>query len=143
MIHTLCRDRAFLRAAVVGVALLAGLLVQSAQAGEVDAEILKQIRPKMQGFVDQHVVSGTVTVVGRKSGIVSLEAVGLRNIAANEPMQADTLFRIASMTKPITSLGIMQLAEQGKLSVNDPVEKHLPEFKGQRLVSKKEGTFSR
>lgn len=123
-----------------GLALVAtGLTVQPARAGEGNEEALKQIRLKMQEYVDQQVVSGAVTLVGRKSGIVSLQAVGLRNISANEPMTPDTVFRIASMTKPITAIGIMQLAEQGKLSVDDPVEKHLPEFKGQRLIVKRDG----
>ena len=54
-------------------------------------------------------------------------------------MRSDTLFRIASMTKPITAIGIMILVDEGKLAVDDPVEKHLPEFRGQMLVAEQSG----
>jgi CubicO group peptidase (beta-lactamase class C family) len=58
-------------------------------------------------------------------------------------MRPDTLFRIASMTKPITAIGIMMLAEEGKLAIDDPVERHLPEFRGQRMVAERsEETFT-
>ena len=94
----------------------------------------------MQQFVDQGQIAGAVTVVGRHDLILSYEAVGLRDIEARQPMTKDTLFRIASMTKPITAIGIMILAEEGKLSVDDPVEKHLPEFHGQMLASHNDGS---
>ncbi len=102
-----------------------------------DAGKFAKIRPAMQGFVDSEEVSGVVTVVGRKDGIVSHEAIGLRDIDKKAPMAKDTLFRIASMTKPITAIGIMMLVDEGKLSVDDPVEKHLPEFKGQMLAAER------
>jgi CubicO group peptidase (beta-lactamase class C family) len=57
-------------------------------------------------------------------------------------MRPDTLFRIASMTKPITAIGIMMLADEGKLKVDDPVEKHLPEFRGQMLVAERSGDMT-
>ena len=93
------------------------------------------IRDRMQRFVDEGEISGAVTVVGHASGIVHHEAVGLAKIEGNVPMLKDTMFRIASMTKPITAMGVMLLVEEGKIAVDDPVEKHLPEFKGQMLVS--------
>jgi CubicO group peptidase (beta-lactamase class C family) len=92
------------------------------------------IRARMQAFVDRHDIAGAVTVVGRKDAIVSYEAVGSQNLESGQPMTKDAIFRIASMTKPVTALGIMILADEGKLSVEDPVEKHLPAFKGQMLV---------
>ena len=82
-------------------------------------------------------IAGAVTVVGNSQGIASFEAVGSANIAQNRPMAPDTLFRIASMTKPITAIGVMMLVEEGKLSVDDPVEKILPEFQGQMIVASK------
>lgn len=88
----------------------------------------------MQGFVDQQQISGAVTVVGRADAILGFAATGKRDLETNQPMTADTLFRIASMTKPVTALGIMLLVDEGKLSIDDPVEKHLPEFRGQMLV---------
>jgi CubicO group peptidase (beta-lactamase class C family) len=98
-----------------------------------------RIRARMREFVAQGEISGSVTLVGRRDQVVSLEAVGLRSIEDGLPMRPDTLFRIASMTKPITAIGIMMLAEEGKLSVDDPVEKHLPEFRGQMMVAARSG----
>jgi CubicO group peptidase (beta-lactamase class C family) len=91
----------------------------------------------MQPFVDSGEISGAVTVVGRKDAIVSHEAIGLQNLEARAPMAMYALFRIASMTKPITAIGIMILADEGKLTVEDPVEKYLPEFRGQMLVAER------
>ena len=92
------------------------------------------VRARMQPFVDQGEISGAVTVVGRKDAIVTYETIGLQNLETRTPMAKDTLFRIASMTKPITAIGILILADEGKLKVEDPVEKYLPEFHGQMVV---------
>jgi len=120
---------------VVLVALLAVLgWVAAAAAAEPDPARLAEIRPRMQQFVDRGEISGAVTLVGRHDRVVSLEAVGLRDLAAKAPMQPDTIFRIASMTKPITAAGIMILVDEGKLSIEDPVEKHLPEFRNMQVV---------
>src|SRR5262249_48631543 len=73
-------------------------------------------------------------VVGHKDGIVSCEAVGSLSLESQRAMPKDALFRIASMTKPITALGIMILADEAKLAGDDPVKKHLPEFRGQMLI---------
>jgi len=100
---------------------------------------LAAIAPRMQQFVDEGTVAGAVTVVGSSKGIVHHEAVGFQNLETKQPLTKDALFRIASMTKPITAIGIMQLQDEGKLSVDDPVEKHLPEFKGQLLIEKRDG----
>ncbi len=96
---------------------------------------LKGIPPAMQKFVDSNDLSGAVTVVGRKDGVVAFDVIGQRDIAAKAPMTKDTLFRIASMTKPVTAIGIMILADEGKLSPDDDVSKHLPEFTGQMLLA--------
>jgi CubicO group peptidase (beta-lactamase class C family)/cephalosporin-C deacetylase-like acetyl esterase len=108
-----------------------------ARAAEPDRAKLARIRSRMQAFVDDHAIAGAVTVVGTSKGIVSLEAVGRLRLENGEAMPKDALFRIASMTKPITAAGIMILADQGKLSVDDLVEKHLPEFRGQWLVAER------
>jgi CubicO group peptidase (beta-lactamase class C family) len=104
-------------------------------AGEPDQALLARIPISVQQFVEQHQISGAVTVIGTHDRILRLDAVGLRDIAANEPMAPDTMFRIASMTKPVTAIGIMLLADEGKLSVEDDLEKHLPEFRGQILAA--------
>jgi CubicO group peptidase (beta-lactamase class C family) len=99
---------------------------------------LAEIPARMQKFVDSNDLSGAVTVSGNAKEIVHIAAVGKADIAKNKPMTEDTIFRIASMTKPITALAIMILQDEGKLSVDDAVEKHLPEFKGQMMVEKKD-----
>jgi CubicO group peptidase (beta-lactamase class C family) len=120
------------------VAFLAWLAVPiPASAAELDEARLGQIRTRMQKFVEDGVIAGSVTVVGTSKGTASLEAVGFRRLESREPMTADSLFRIASMTKPITAVGIQILAEEGKLKVEDAVEKHLPEFRGQWLIAER------
>ncbi len=120
--------------------LLASALLTLPLSGSVRAasDLDRRIRARMQRFLDQGDVPGVVTLAGTRSEVTSLVALGHRNLQGGA-MKSDTLFRIASMTKPITALAVMQLAEQGKLSVDDPVEKHLPEFKGQMLVRAHEG----
>lgn len=109
--------------------------VASAQTADVGGGVqpVTPIQTRLTKFVDANDLSGAVAVVGRADEILSFDAVGLADVASKKLMQRDTLFRIASMTKPITALGVMMLADEGKLSPDDPVEKHLPEFKGQKL----------
>lgn len=99
---------------------------------------LGEIAPKMQAHVDSGEVSGVVTLVSNKAAILHHEAVGKADLAAGRVMKKDDLFRIMSMTKPVTAVGILILQDEGKLSVNDPVEKYLPEFKGQMLVESRQ-----
>ena len=108
-------------------------------AADWDPERSSKIRERMQRFVDDHQIAGAVTLVGSRDRVLSLEAVGRRDLEANEPMRPDSLFRIASMTKPITAIGVMMLVDDDKLSIADPVEKHLPEFRGQMMVTERSG----
>ena len=119
--------------------LLFATLAAPLMAVEFDPSKLVQIKTKMQSYVDQKVIAGAVTVVGSRNSIASLEAVGFQKLETKQPMPHDALFRIASMTKPITAIGIMILQEERKLSVEDLVEKHLPEFRGQRIVASRDG----
>ncbi|HVX12931.1 MAG TPA: serine hydrolase domain-containing protein [Pirellulales bacterium] len=96
------------------------------------------VQAAMQPFVDSGEVAGLVTFVGTKDGVLDVQALGMADLEHQVPMKRDTIFRIASMTKPITALAVMQLVEQGKVRVEDPVEKYLPEFKGQMLVASRE-----
>ncbi|MCI0703878.1 MAG: beta-lactamase family protein [Planctomycetia bacterium] len=105
-----------------------------AQPPVANPDKLAAIKPAMQKFVDSGDISGAVTVVGRKDGVIAYDTIGQRDIAAKQPMTKDTLFRIASMTKPITAIGIMILFDEGKLNPDDDVSKHLPEFTGQMLL---------
>ena len=121
-----------------GLLLLLGwclLVGRGVPAEQPDKTKLAGIRARMQQFVDQKLIAGAVTLVGTHDQVLSLETVGSQNLDSATPMRPDTLFRIASMTKPITATGIMILVDEGKLSIDDPVEKHLPEFRGQMLVA--------
>lgn len=91
----------------------------------------------MQAFVDKHELAGAVTLVWRGDQLICHEAVGYQDLETKTPMAKDSLFWIASMTKPITAMGVMMLIEEGKLSLDDPVAKHLPEFRGQMLLKEK------
>jgi len=114
------------------------LVVAAASRGQDAAgDALERIGPAMQKFVDSRDIAGAVTVVGRADGIKHHTAVGYRDLGSKDPMAKDTLFRIASMTKPITAIGIMILADEEKLSPEDDVAKHLPEFTGQMLVAER------
>lgn len=95
------------------------------------------IREAIQPFVDNGEISGAVTLLVKDSTIVNFEAFGLADIETQRPMKKDDLFWIASMTKPIVGIALMMLAEEGKLDLQDPVEKHLPEFKNPWLVAEK------
>src|ERR1700733_1537757 len=84
----------------------------------------------MQAAVDAREVSGAVTVVVTKDKVLHLETTGLADIAAKKPMRPDTLFWIASMTKPITAVSVLMLQDEGKLNITDPVAKYIPAFGG-------------
>ncbi|WP_439629243.1 serine hydrolase domain-containing protein [Gemmata sp.] len=122
------------------LALLAGAFAASLAAAPPavpHADKLDAVPARMQKFVESDDLAGAVCVIGRGDGVVHESAVGFRDLAAKAHMQKDTLFRIASMTKPVTAIGIMILADEGKLSPDDDVAKHLPEFTGQMLAGEK------
>lgn len=104
---------------------------------EEDGKLSAQITERMGRFVADKEIAGAVTLVGRSDQILSLVAVGQQNVEDHLPMRPDTMFRIASMTKPITGIGVMMLVEAGKLALDDTVEKHLPDFRGQMMVASK------
>ena len=92
------------------------------------------VRVVMNGFVANNVIAGSVTAVATKSDILSLETTGFANLEKKTTMPLDALFWIASMTKPMAAVCVLQLQEAGKLSIEDSVKKHLPEFAGQWMV---------
>ena len=94
----------------------------------MDAETLAKIPQAMRKFVEAKEVSGVVALVARKGKVVHLSAVGQADVEDNRPMREDTVFAIASMTKPITATAVMILQDEGKLSIDDPVSKYIPEF---------------
>jgi CubicO group peptidase (beta-lactamase class C family) len=106
-------------------------------AAEFDKAKLAALKPALHKFIDEKQLAGVVAAVGNSAGLVQVETAGWRNVEKQSAMTEDALFRIASMTKPIVAMTVMMLQDEGKLSVEDPVEKHLPEFKGQLLVASK------
>ena len=84
----------------------------------------------MQEFVDKGEAAGVVTLIATKDRVIHLSAAGKTDLAKDRKMRTDDIFWIASMSKPITSVCIAILADDGKLSFDDPLAKHLPEFAG-------------
>ena len=97
-----------------------------------------RIASALQPFVDHHTLAGAVTLVANKDKFLDVATVGFADITAKKPMRADALFWIASMSKPITAAALMILVDEGKVNVNDPVEKYLPEFKDQMVVAEQD-----
>ena len=103
-------------------------------AAGMDAARLARIPQRMQEFVTAGKAAGIVTLVARHGHLASLDATGFQDLETKTAMRTDTIFRIASLTKPVTCAGIMKLVDEGRISVLDPVEKYVPEFKGQKVV---------
>lgn len=92
---------------------------------------LSKMHDVMQGYIDREELAGTVTLVARHGKVVHFEAQGQRFVEENLPMTPDTLFRIASMTKPIATVALMMLYEDGHFKLTDPISKWMPEYADQ------------
>lgn len=99
------------------------------------ADGLADLNDQMHALVDQQLLAGVVTLVARHGEIVNLDAYGVLDVSAATPapVQADSIFRLASMTKPITGAAMMLLWEEGKWALDDPVARHIPEFEGLKV----------
>ena len=95
----------------------------------LSSERLSRISGTLKAHIEKGVIPGAVALVARKGKIAYFESFGMRDLETSSPMQKDTIFQIYSMTKPITSVGIMMLQEQGRIYLGDPVSKYIPEFK--------------
>ena len=115
-----------LRLLLLGVALTAQ--DPDPRKAGLDPQKLSALGPKLQEFIDRNEAAGLVTLVVRRGHVASLETAGWQDFENKVPMKADTIFRIASMTKPVTSIALLMLEEEGKLSIDDPVAKFVPEF---------------
>ena len=104
-------------------------------------EKLAQITPALQKTVDAGDLSGFVTLIWQNGETVRLNTVGKRNIGANLSMTGDTLFRIASMTKPITSVAALMLMEEGRFKLSDPITTWAPEFADMRVLRRANGVL--
>ena len=124
--------------------LLAALLALPLAAGNVpagkpedagmSAERLQRIHQAIQRHIDAGEISGAVTLVARRGRMVHFEAHGLMDLESKKPMAKDAIFRLASMSKPITSVAVMMLVEDGSIRLTDPVSKFIPEFKDMKVA---------
>ena len=119
--------------AVGGLAHTADITLASPESVGFSAEGLKAYQNALRALVDQQRLAGFTTLVARRGKVVAFDAYGYKDVSAKTPMTKDTIFRIASMTKPIAGVAMMMLWEQGKWTLEDPVHKHIPEFAGLKV----------
>jgi CubicO group peptidase (beta-lactamase class C family) len=105
----------------------------------LSAERLARIHEAVQRHIDAGSLAGAVTLVSRYGRIAHLEAHGLIDLEAKRPMPRDGVFRLASMSKPVTAVAVMMMLEEGKLRLNDPVSRFIPEFKSAKVAVARPG----
>jgi len=126
-----------IRSCVLSLVFLSAALAtvpRDAPAQESSPEKARSIAAALQPFVNSHALAGAVTLVADKDKVLSLETVGYADVAAAKPMRPDALFWIASQSKSMTATALMMLVDEGEVSLDEPVEKYLPEFKNQWLA---------
>src|SRR5258707_8008489 len=101
---------------------------------------LGRMHDVMAGYVERGEVPGLVTLVSRR-GEVHVDVIGTRAIADSTPMRRDTIFRISSMTKPITAAATMILVEECKVRLDEPVDRLLPELAGRKVLKRLDGSL--
>ncbi len=106
------------------------------EAAGMSSERLERISKTVQQSIDDKRIAGAVTLVARHGHVVWFKAQGLSDREAGKPMRQDSIFRICSMSKPITSAAVMMLYEDGKFLLEDPISKYLPEFKDPKVFVK-------
>jgi methyl acetate hydrolase len=115
---------------IIGVTMAALTATADAQTSPASTAIDASLR----GAVERKEIPGVVALVTDKKGVLYESAFGVADVGTGRPLKTDALFRIASMTKPVTSVALMQLVEQGKIALDDPAEKYLPELKNPMVV---------
>ena len=119
---------ALLLVLLAGHVAAADLAMAKPESVGMSSQRLAKLTAGMKQLVDSKQLSGVVTMVAKNGRIVHYEVTGERDVDSGAPMQKDTIFRIYSMSKPITGVAMMMLFEEGKWQLNDPVSKHIPEF---------------
>ena len=113
----------------------AGLPLASPGSVGMSGDALARIGPAMQAYVDDGRLAAVMTMVARRGQVVHWEAVGTRDTATGDPLERNHIFRIYSMTKPVTSVAVMILVEEGKVALDDPVSKFVPEFADVKVLA--------
>jgi CubicO group peptidase (beta-lactamase class C family) len=115
------------------VAMIAGPVVLPEQIG-LSTMRLQRLDAVVQSFIERGVIAGAVTLIARKGQIAHFSAKGHMDIASGRPMQTDTIFRLASMTKPIVSVAVLMLLEEGRILLTEPVSAFVPSFKNLQVA---------
>jgi CubicO group peptidase (beta-lactamase class C family) len=124
--------------AVVSILVLVAAPFAGAPGAEPPAAPKEVLAGSLRPFCEGGALAGAVVLAASREKTLASEAVGSADIAAKKPMATDSLFWIASMSKPITATLVLMLVDEGKVALDDPVEKYLPEFRGQ-MVATEEG----
>ena len=106
----------------------------NSENSKIDLERLKVVEELLTDDINNNKIPGAVVLVGNEKGIVYQKAFGVKNPLTNEKYATDDIFRIASMTKAITSVAVLKLWEDGKINLDDPIEKYIPEFKDAEIL---------
>ncbi len=117
-----------------GAAFAASLPKSSPEEVGLSTERLKRVHALVQRYIDKGEIAGAVSLVARRGHVAHFEAQGVTDLETRKPMRTDTIFRLASMTKPVTSIAVMMLHEEGYFLLEDPVSKFLPEFKNPKVA---------
>ena len=123
-----------MKSKILQIALVASLVFTVTAIAETPASVVPLLKP----FVDKHELAGAVTLVADKDKVLSVETVGFANIARRKAMGSDALFWIASQSKAMTATAVLMLVDEGKIALDDPVKKYLPEVHGQMVVTEKD-----
>lgn len=137
--------RAFLLALAIAAAPLCwaqGLPAATPESVGLSAARLSRLGETMKRYVDEGKIAGVVTLVARDGRLAHLEAFGRADLEKNAAMQKDSIFRIASMSKAVTSVAVMMLVEEGKLLISDPVSRYIPAFKSTTVAEGASGTVA-
>jgi CubicO group peptidase (beta-lactamase class C family) len=105
----------------------------------LSSERLSRINEVVQRYIASKEIAGAVTVVARRGKVAHFEAQGMTDLESKTPMRKDGIFRIASMSKPVTGVAILMLVEEGKVRLSDPVSRFIPEFKDTKVAVPKPG----
>jgi CubicO group peptidase (beta-lactamase class C family) len=135
--------RALISGGIASIALVSGAgrawAAQKTSAGGFSANRLKHLTTGLQGYVDRGVVAGAQTLIYRRGTLAHTDVLGWQDEAAKIPLKRDTIYRIASMSKPITCVAALMLMEEGKFRLEDPIDKWLPELANRRVLKKPGG----
>jgi len=121
------------------ITLLVLTFIARCPAATAQSSVADSAKRVLQPFVEKHELAGAVFLVAGRDRILSAEAVGYSDIAADELLKTDAMFWIASQSKAMTAAAVMMLVDEGKISLDDPVVKYLPEFKNQMVVLERDG----